>query len=142
MIKIPYYENSNFVFSNFSAHAISIEGIIYPTVEHAFHALKFDDKTISEEIRNAESPLKALNLGKKYKPQRKSNWNEIKLDIMYQLLKAKVMQHEDVKESLLATGDEEIIEENLENDFWGNGKDGNGANNMGKILMRIRDELK
>jgi predicted NAD-dependent protein-ADP-ribosyltransferase YbiA (DUF1768 family) len=37
MIKIPYYEKSNFILHNFSAHAIKYNGVIYPTAEHAFH---------------------------------------------------------------------------------------------------------
>ena len=59
MIKIPYYETSYFVFSNFSSHSVKINGLFYPTVEHAYHAAKFEDEKISEEIRNSRSPLEA-----------------------------------------------------------------------------------
>lgn len=141
MIKIPFYETSHFVFSNFSAHAVEFKGQRYPTVEHAFHAAKFDDETIKNEIKNATSPLEAFKLGKKYKPQRRSNWDEIKVDVLYLLVKEKVNQHEEVKNALLATDDEQIIEDNPHDDFWGNGPDGNGANHTGKILMKIRENL-
>lgn len=142
MIKIPYYETSYFVFSNFSPHAVTVNDILYPTVEHAYHAAKFDDEKIKEEIRNARSPLLAFELGKKYQAVRKENWNEVKVTILYELVKEKVLQHAEVRNALLATGDEEIIEDNPHDDFWGNGKDGKGQNNMGKILMKIRHELK
>lgn len=78
MITIPYYETSFFALHNFSANAIEIDGVIYPTAEHAFHALKFDDPAIRNEIISSSSPVAAFNLGKKYKPVRRSNWNDIK----------------------------------------------------------------
>lgn len=141
MIKIPYYETSYFVFSNFSPHVVLYKNVLYPTVEHAFHAAKFDDEQIKNEIKNAGSPLKAFELGKKYKPQRRSNWDEIKVSVLHEIITEKVKQHEEVKEALLATGTEEIIEDNPHDDFWGNGKDGDGQNQTGKILMRIRHEI-
>jgi hypothetical protein len=142
MIKIPYYETSNFVFSNFSPHSVKIEGILYPTAEHAYHAAKFDDEKIKDEIKNAGSPLEAFQLAKKYKPVRKENWDEIKVNILYEIIKEKTKQYNEVRDALLATGNEEIIEDNPHDDYWGNGKDGKGQNHTGKILMRIRSELK
>lgn len=142
MIKIPYYETSYFVFSNFSPHSIIIHGTRYPTAEHAFHAAKFEDQKIKEEIRNAKSPLEALELGKKYKPLRRKDWDSIKVNVLYQIIKEKVNQHKEVKQALLQTGNDEIIEDNPYDNFWGNGKDGNGENHTGKIFMRMREELK
>ena len=142
MIKIPYYENSYFALHNFSAHSIDYKGFLYPTVEHAFHASKFDDEKIREEIKNAKSPLEAFTLGKKYKSERKVNWDEIKVSILYEIILEKARQHEEVRNALLSTGDEEIVEDNSEDDFWGNGSDGKGLNHTGKILMKIREELR
>ncbi len=142
VIKIPYYETSYFVFSNFSPHVVIIGGIRYPTVEHAYHAAKFDDETVKNEIKDARSPIEAFDLGRKYEHLRRSNWNEVKVGILYELVTEKVKQHEEVRLALLATGTEEIIEENPQDNFWGNGEDGKGQNQMGKILMRIRKELK
>ena len=49
---------------------------------------------------------------------------------------------EDLKEKLLATGDKILIEGNTWNDdFWGKCSD-NGKNNLGIILMKIREEIK
>jgi len=142
MIKIPYYENSYFALHNFSAHSIKYNGVIYTTVEHAFHSVKFDDENIKEEIRKARSPFEAYELGKKYKSFRKTNWDEIKVSVLYEIITEKVKQHEEVKKVLLSTNKEEIVEDNPNDDFWGNGKDGNGQNQTGKILMKIRSELK
>lgn len=141
MIKIPYYETSHFVLSNFSPHTVRYNATLFPTVEHAYHAAKFENKDIVDKIKNAGSPLEAHSLGKKYKPQRRKDWNDVKVDILHEIIQAKVEQHEEVKQALLATSEEEIIEENPNNSFWGNGKDGKGQNQMGKILMRIREDL-
>lgn len=141
MIKIPYYESSYFVLHNFSAHQVTFEGLIYPTVEHAYHSSKFENQGIKAEIQNAESPLKAYELGQKYKSSRKTNWDEIKVDTLQSIILEKVKQHAEVRDALIATGDEEIVEENPNDDFWGTGKDGRGENQTGKILMRIRNEL-
>ena len=59
-----------------------------------------------------------------------------------ELVKEKVNQHDEVKNALLATGVEEIVEDNPNDSFWGVGRDGKGENQMGKILMRIRKEIK
>jgi len=141
MITIPYYETSNFVFSNFSAHIVTYKGVTYPTAEHAFHAQKFDDETLRNQIRNCPSPIAAWELGRKLKPQRRSDWDDVKVDILTEIIRNKVEQNSDVKEALLSTGDEEIVEINPNDDFWGTGADGNGQNQTGKILMKIRDEL-
>lgn len=141
MIEIPYYETSNFVLHNFSAHSIVYDGELYPTVEHAFHALKFKDDTLREQVRTCGSPLAAWKLGREFKSQRRKDWDDIKVGVLTELVRAKVTQHEDVRSALIATGDEVIVELNPNDDFWGGGADGKGQNNAGKILMRVREEI-
>lgn len=141
MVNIPYYETSNFVFSNFSAHQVNYKGISYPTVEHAFHAQKFEDKNLQNQIRDCGSPLEAWSLARELKPQRRSDWNDVKVAILTELVREKISQHQEVKDALLATGKDEIIEVNPNDDFWGSGVDGNGQNQTGKLLMLIRSEL-
>lgn len=141
MVTIPYYETSNFVFSNFSAHAIDFNGVRYATVEHAFHAQKFSDETLCNQIRECGSPLAAWKLAQKLKPQRRADWDDVKVGILTEIIRGKVGQHEEVKEALFASGDETIIEINPHDDFWGGGADNKGQNNAGKILMKLREEL-
>ncbi len=142
MIAIPYYETSYFAFHNFSAHAIEIDGVIYPTAEHAFHALKFDNDELRQKIIDCASPIAAYKLGKELKPQRRSDWDEVKVEVLTNIIRHKAHQNPDVKEALLASGDERIVEVNPNDDFWGDGPDGNGLNHTGEILMKIRDELR
>ena len=62
---------------------------------------------------------------------------------MYEIVKEKFTQHEDLKRRLLETGDEELQEGNNWYDtYWGvDIHTGKGLNMLGKILMRIREEL-
>ena len=46
-------------FSPYTAHAIEVEGVLYPTVEHAYQCQRYIDPKIIEEIRSARSPVKA-----------------------------------------------------------------------------------
>ena len=55
---------------------------------------------------------------------------------------AKFQTHADIRATLLATGNEEIIENAPGDFYWGCGKDGSGQNKLGEILMAVRDLLK
>lgn len=71
----------------------------------------------------------------------RSDWEEVKDKVMYEIVLAKFTQNPDLKEKLLATGDEYLEEGNTWGDtIWGT-VDGVGENRLGKILMRVRDEL-
>jgi ribA/ribD-fused uncharacterized protein len=61
---------------------------------------------------------------------------------MLQACRAKFLAHNDVKELLLSTGDEELIENAANDYYWGCGRSGTGKNRLGEILMRVRDELR
>lgn len=51
---------------------------------------------------------------------------------------------EELREMLIATGERELVEGNVWNDtFWGVSlRTGKGQNQLGKILMEVREELK
>jgi hypothetical protein len=78
----------------------------------------------------------------------RSDWEQVKLDIMADLLRQKFTRYPDLRDLLLATGDLEIIEGNTWDDrFYGAVWDETeqrwiGENHLGKILMRIREELR
>jgi N-glycosidase YbiA len=50
--------------------------------------------------------------------------------------------HEEIRNILLSTGDEEIIEHTTYDYYWGYGTNGTGKNMLGKILMEIREKLR
>jgi hypothetical protein len=65
----------------------------------------------------------------------------VKVDVMRDILRAKVAQHEYVRRKLLATGDRELIEDSWRDDFWGWGPNRDGQNMLGKLWMEVRAEL-
>jgi len=118
------------------------------TVEHWFQATKFKDQEGSENIHDkildCSTPGKAKRMGKKHRMMR-TDWEEVKMIVMEELLFLKFMQNSDLKEKLLQTGDA-ILEEgnNWHDTFWGicPPGSGNGKNMLGKLLMKVRKELR
>lgn len=132
------------VLNNFSAHQIEIWGKTFPTVEHGFHWKKYhtDHSEIAEAIMIAKSPDAAKNIAATHVDKLPNDWHTIKIGYMEELLRAKVEQHEDVRELLLKTGTRTIIENSPFDSFWGCGPDGTGKNMIGKLWMKIREEIK
>lgn len=136
-----FYEHEFYVFSNFSSFAIEWKGKLWPTSEHAYHSEKFEDEKMKEEIRNMRSAHEALKFAELHKPERRKDWDEVKLGIMKEILHAKVAQHPYVKKKLLESGDRELIEDSWRDDFWGWGPNKDGANHLGKLWMEVRTEV-
>eukprot|EP01120_Amphizonella_sp_Union-15-10_P003926 TRINITY_DN1438_c0_g1_i1.p1 TRINITY_DN1438_c0_g1~~TRINITY_DN1438_c0_g1_i1.p1 ORF type:complete len:162 (+),score=44.01 TRINITY_DN1438_c0_g1_i1:45-488(+) len=130
-------------FSNYFERTITIEGKDWPSSEHFFQAQKFTSLDYQEEIRKAPSPGQSKVLGYAKRPDFRSDWGSVKDNIMKKGVLAKFTQHEDLKKILLETGDAEIVEDNKDDAYWGNGgRDGKGLNKLGVILMEVRKELK
>lgn len=127
---------SNFYFSPFI-----YEKRTFNTVEHGFQCHKTKDSMWRSLITNAQSPGQAKRIGRTC-PLR-SNWEEIKEDIMMAMLRAKFSEPE-MEQKLLATYERELIEGNTWGDvYWG--KDlhsGRGKNRLGILLMKLRTELR
>ncbi len=127
--------------SNFYEAPVTYGGLTYPTGESAYQA----QKTLSEEEREKFTtvpPGKAKRLGNKV--TLRQDWDEVKLGLMEEIVRAKFSQHPDLAERLLATQDREIVEGTVWHDiYWGiDLTTGQGENHLGKILMQIRGELK
>ena len=125
--------------SNFWPSRVSMDSLTFPTVEHAFQAAKTLDLFQRQMIRDVPLPGQAKHLGRAV--ILRQDWESIKLDVMYGLLKQK-FSAKNLKGFLLDTGDIELIEGNTWGDkFWGT-VDGEGQNHLGKLLMQVRSELK
>ena len=72
----------------------------------------------------------------------RSDWEQVKYDVMLDVVRAKFNQHPDLAQKLLATGDEELVEGNDWGDTYWGVCNGRGKNMLGKILMRVRAELR
>lgn len=110
----------------------------YKTAEHYYQAAKTTNISDYTKIIECETPGQAKRMAKTI--QIRSDWDNIKLVVMEQLLIKKFSNY-DLACMLLQTGDAVIIEGNTWGDtFWGV-CNGVGHNHLGNILMKIRDEF-
>lgn len=139
MTVISSFQGEYFFLSNFFYSPVEFDGEIYPAVEHAFQAAKTFDAELRQGILQASSPAQAKHQGRTV-PLR-SDWEQVKFEIMFMLLKFK-FSHPDLRQKLLETGDAELIEGNNWGDkVWGcvsyKGQ-WIGKNHLGKLLMKVR----
>lgn len=137
-----FHGEYNFL-SNFYSSPVIYEGALYRTVEHAYQAAKTIDPMSRQEIRGCLTPSTAKKAGRSVKIRH--DWERVKFDIMLNLLRQK-FNNQYLQLSLLHTGEAELIEGNTWGDrIWGcvlvKGKLV-GENNLGKLLMKVRDELR
>lgn len=126
--------------SNFYPSPIIVAGAPFPTVEHAFQSFKAKYPADAEKIRTAPTPRAAKRLGRTCPMI--PNWDQLKRAVMLICVRAKFEQNSRLRERLLETGDVALIEGNTWGDtYWGQ-CNGVGQNELGKILMLVRRELR
>lgn len=141
--QIFFYEQDFYVFSNFSSFQIDWEGVRFATSEQLYHWLKFTNRPdVQDEILLTRSAHDAFKLANDYKALRRPDWDDVKFDIMVEILKAKTSQHEYVKKKLLGSGERELVENSWRDDVWGWGLNKDGQNLLGKAWMKVRDGLR
>lgn len=122
--------------NNFRKAPMFIYNAWYKNVESAYQSRKTFNLDEQEAIRLATHPMTARDLGQTV--TLRPDWDDIKYSIMAECVLAKFVQHRDLRERLLSTGSEFLIEDSPVDVFWGCGPLGNGLNNLGKILMEVR----
>ena len=146
------------VFSNFtSTPMMQYKGHSFQTTEQAFMWAKaqlFGDKDSARLILAEKNPAKAKELGRGVKGFNPTHWDINKEFLMYEVNLAKYSQFDDYKSVLLSTGSKTLVEANGKPDLiWSCGlyandprvldeKQWRGQNLLGKVLMRVREELK
>jgi ribA/ribD-fused uncharacterized protein len=139
MKKIDSFVGEYRFLSNFAPSVIEVDGFDYPTVEHAFQALKTENPTEREIVRTARTPGQAKKLGRRV--TLRADWNTARVSVMKMLLEKK-FSNKVLRAELLATEDAELVEGNYWNDtFWGVCR-GRGENNLGRLLMEVRSSIK
>lgn len=125
--------------SNFFKCKVTYNGLTYATNENAYQA----QKTLDEDIRKEFTTMEPGNAKKRGRLlDLRPEWEDVKIDIMREIVKAKFDQHPDLAELLLNTGNRLIVEGNVWKDtFWGVSR-GKGKNWLGRILMETRNELR
>lgn len=115
------------------------QGIRFNNVETAFQASKCEDEAERRQFSRL-SVEKAAMKGGQIMPS--SKWEEHKLKTMMSIQMAKFTQNPSLMRRLIATGDCKIINGNNKQEaYWGvDLYSWKGENNLGKILMEIRDK--
>ena len=131
-------------FSNFSRHGFQLNGLWWATCEHYFQAQKFvsTDPHWSEKICEAKTPKNAANMGRSRQHPLREDWEKVKDEIMQEGVLGKFKTHSDIRDILLGTGEQLIVENSPIDYYWGCGKNGTGNNKLGKILMVVRKQLR
>lgn len=128
-------------FSNYSLHSFNLDGKSWKTNEHYFQAKKFEGTKHENEVRNCRTPHMAKRMGGDRTLPLRDDWERVKEDIMYKGLKAKFEQNPGPKKILLGTGESNIKEASPNDYYWGTGARGTGQNKLGKLLVKLREEL-
>ena len=128
-------------FSNFSPHGVLLKGVWWPTTEHYFQAQKFAGTAHEEAIRLAKTPKQAAEMGRDRSRPLRTDWEQVKDEVMRVAVRQKFYTHQDIRQILLDTNDEELVENAPTDYYWGIGVDGSGKNMLGKLLMEIRQAL-
>lgn len=135
---ITSFRNDNSFLSNFFESPVTIEGITYRNSEAAFQAMKTLDVNVRKEFQNilgAQAKIKGKTV------KLRNDWNSARVSIMETIVRQKFNENPDLAQKLIETKSRELREGNTWGDsFWGVTGSG-GQNQLGKILMKVRDEL-
>ncbi|XP_021314969.1 riboflavin biosynthesis protein PYRR, chloroplastic isoform X1 [Sorghum bicolor] len=143
-------------FSNFSPHPIHMpdengDYFTWPTVEYYYQAHKFvgvdnpQARDIVQEIKLAKSPEEAARIGrtrqKGFPELVRTDWETTKIDVMYRAIKCKFSTYPHLTNMLLSTAGSILVEASPHDLFWGGGREGEGLNYLGRLLMQLRSEI-
>jgi ribA/ribD-fused uncharacterized protein len=147
----PEYDENSIFFSRsnveeelgtFSHHPFTLDGHEWPSVEHYFQAMKFEEEGYRGVVLAAPHPRKARRLGRSRRHKLRNDWKQVKATVMTRGVYIKCKTWPEVSKKLLETGDRKLVEDSQYDYFWGCGRDRRGENVYGKVLMNVRDKLR
>jgi ribA/ribD-fused uncharacterized protein len=140
---VGFYEREFYCFSNFSSFQVKWKGILWPTSEHAYQASRFMGKNQNavNKISKARSADASFKLAQKYLGTNFDTYGDIDIKDMESICRAKLNQNPYVMHKLLQTSKRKIVEDSPKDSFWGWGPDRKGRNELGKIWMKLRQEV-
>ena len=142
---INRFEGDHEFLSNFHENVIWFNGRPWRSVEHAYQSCKTADDNQKKQIQAANTPGQAKRLGQVVALRK--DWDEVKIMIMKMLVSMKFLQSPVLRDKLLATGEEHLVEGNTWHDnFWGDCscskcRSKEGKNFLGAVLMMVRGRL-
>lgn len=125
-----------------SPHPFELEEYTWPTAEHYYQAHKFEDLPYAQQVLAAPSAYQAHLAGNRWLKRKVKGWRGKRRIWMTRALYRKAISHQEVKEAILATEDNLIIETSMYDHYWGIGRDQRGENILGKVWMDIRNKLR
>lgn len=143
--------------SNYFEAPIELDGETWRSSEFYYQAQKSNDPEYRAAVQAAKNSDHAKGLGgdprRSLKARKRSwfrgrieafrsDWHEVKASIMERAVRAKFTQNVDLRALLMATEDAELVEDSAHDSLWGLGRDGQGGNAMGLLLMKIREEIR
>lgn len=141
---IGFYPREFYCLDNFSSFKVKYDGYLYSSLEEAYQTIGFLESApeIAEQIKNSNSAHEAQKIAYLNKDKQRSDWDKVKVSIMEELLRLKIEQNPYVKKKLLETKDYLIVEDSPKDSFWGWGENRDGVNQLGKLWMKLREELR
>lgn len=160
---IRFYGRSNEQYkwmSNFHVAIFTLQGHQWASIEHWYQAMKALDPDVQAMVRSAGTPGEAKRLGRVIACR--PDWEDIvgtpalhtllqddkgplvhlvKDHFMFTGLIAKFTQRKELREALLLTASEELVEDSPTDLYWGIGKNGTGLNKLGRMLQLVRSQL-
>ena len=133
---VTEFRGTFYYLSNMYPCKIKLGNVTYECAEAAFQAAKLEDKSQRKMFAGLNG-YEARKLGRQVKLR--PYWNNVKVRIMNWVIAEKFAQNPTLKLKLLETRGMQLIEGNTWGDtFWGV-CNGNGQNQLGKLLMQYRD---
>ena len=138
-LQVKGFFNEYRFLSNYELGNVLYEGIIYPSSENAYQAAKSIDPKIRERFINV-GPNDAKKMAKSITVR--EDWDEIKYDVMYNIVLDKFTRNSELGDKLIETSDKYLEETNHWKDTTWGVCNGIGKNWLGKILMDVRNTIK
>jgi len=127
--------------SRTSLHSIKLEDKEWPSVEHYYQAMKFEDAPYQEKIRLSSTVEQAAKLGKSWLKKKRPDLKQVRTTLMTRAIYIKCKTYSEVQNRLLEITEKKIVENSQFDYFWGCGRDHRGENQFGKVLMNVREKL-
>lgn len=165
--KNPFFPLSNYyMMKTKETLAIGKKKTPFKSIEHYFQFRKFskNHKDYAREIRNVKTAHQSRLLASKGRIMKRDwrkqsttklifdnpiysdvqirpDWDVVRDKIMRKAIYQKFKHNQGLRKLLLSTGNKTLIEDSPTDLHYGIGKNGNGLNMLGQILMETREKL-
>ncbi|XP_022025666.1 riboflavin biosynthesis protein PYRR, chloroplastic isoform X2 [Helianthus annuus] len=125
--------------------ALELNDVSYEQAHKFVGSSNPDARSYVEAIHSAKSPEEAAIMGRKLQREHpdmvRGDWESVKTEVMYKALKCKFSIYPHLNSMLLSTAGCVLVEASPHDLFWGGGRDGEGLNYLGRLLMKLRSEF-